>query len=96
MANMKTSTDTTPIAPPAPPTSADQPWPAELAATEQDRADEAAAYAAFAAGLPVDPEIAERIHVRAMKIRKEIFRRNGLVDIGVPVLRELRGELLDS
>ena len=52
--------------------------------------------ASFATGTSVDPEVARRVHERAMKIRDEIFRRHGLVDIGVPAIRELRGELPDA
>ena len=48
---------------------------------------------AFAAGRPVDAEVAKRVHERAMRIRDEIYHRHGLVDVGVPAIRELRGEL---
>jgi hypothetical protein len=44
-------------------------------------------------GRPLDSEIARRIHERAEKIREAIYREHGLVDIGVPAIRELRGEL---
>jgi len=46
-------------------------------------------------GKPLDPEVARRIHERAEKAREEIFRRHGVLDIGVPAIRELRGELPD-
>ena len=48
---------------------------------------------AVAAGRPVDPEVARRVHERAVRIRDQIFRTHGLLDIGVPAIRELRGEL---
>ena len=42
---------------------------------------------------PVPPDIAKRVHERAEKIRREILEKHGLLDIGVPAMRELRGEL---
>ncbi len=47
-------------------------------------------------GKPLDPEAARRIHERAEKAREEIFRQHGVLDIGVPAIRELRGELPDA
>jgi hypothetical protein len=47
-------------------------------------------------GRAVPAEVAGRVHERAVRIREEIFRKHGLVDIGVPAIRELRGELPDS
>ena len=44
-------------------------------------------------GKPLDPEIARRVHERAQRIREEIFQQHGLLDLGVPLIRELRGEL---
>ena len=55
-------------------------------------ADEEAVMANFAAGTPVDPEVARRVHERAMKLRDEIHRHHGVVDIGTPAMRELRGD----
>jgi hypothetical protein len=37
-----------------------------------------------------DPEFERRIHEEAAKIRDEIFRNHGYLDIGVPAIRELR------
>src|SRR2546427_8737089 len=48
---------------------------------------------AIAEGRAVDPELAKRIHERAIRIREQVYRKHGLVDIGVPAIRELRGEL---
>lgn len=42
------------------------------------------------AGKPVEPEVLQRIRERGDEIRKEIFKKHGLVDIGVPAIRELR------
>ena len=37
-----------------------------------------------------DPEFARRIREEARKVREEILRRNGVLDIGVSAIRELR------
>jgi adenosyl cobinamide kinase/adenosyl cobinamide phosphate guanylyltransferase len=47
-------------------------------------------------GRPLDAEIARRIEERAERIRQRIFQEHGLVDIGVPAIRELRGPLPES
>jgi len=44
-------------------------------------------------GKPLDPEIARRIRAEGEKVRQDIFRKHGVVDIAVPAIRELRGEL---
>jgi hypothetical protein len=57
------------------------------------QADEEAVIASFVTGQPLDPEVARRVHERAQRIRERVLRTHGLVDIGVPAIRELRGEL---
>ena len=57
------------------------------------QADEEAVIASFVTGQPLDSEVACRVHERAQKIRERVLRTHGLVDIGVPAIRELRGEL---
>ena len=57
------------------------------------QADEEAVMASFITGKPLDPEVARRVHERALKIRARVFNAHGLVNIGVPAIRELRGEL---
>ncbi len=47
-------------------------------------------------GKPLSPDMERRIHERAEKIRREVFEKHGLVDIGVQIIRELRGELPES
>ena len=47
-------------------------------------------------GKPLDPEIARRVRTEGEKVRREIFAKHGLVDIAVPAIRELRGELPDT
>jgi hypothetical protein len=56
-------------------------------------ADVEAVMAHYMTGQPLDPEVARRVHERAQKITEETYRKHGLVDIAVPALRELRGEL---
>jgi len=55
--------------------------------------DEQAVIESFVTGKPLDSEVARRVHERAQAIRARVFRANGLVDIGVPAIRDLRGEL---
>jgi hypothetical protein len=47
----------------------------------------------FATGKPLSPEVAQRVHERGQRIREEVYQKHGLLDIGVPAIRELRGEL---
>lgn len=44
-------------------------------------------------GKPLNPEVARRIHERADRVRQAILQNHGVVDIGVPAIRALRGEL---
>jgi hypothetical protein len=53
-------------------------------------ADLEAVCRAAATGQPLDPEIRNRVRERADKVREEIFQTHGLLDIGVPAIRELR------
>ena len=59
----------------------------------QTRADEEAVMASFLSGVPLSIDVARRVHERAQKIRQEVYRNHGLVDIAVPAIRELRGKL---
>lgn len=49
-----------------------------------------------ASGTPVPPEVARRVHERANRVRQDILAKHGVQNIGVPILRELRGELPES
>ena len=44
-------------------------------------------------GKPLDPDIARRVREQGERIRQEILTKHGIVDIAVPAIRELRGEL---
>jgi hypothetical protein len=44
-------------------------------------------------GKPLDPAIAKWVREESEKMRQEIFRKHGLVDIAVPAVREFRGEI---
>lgn len=44
----------------------------------------------------VPPELARRVRQRAERIRQEILEKHGIQDIGVPAIREFRGELPES
>jgi hypothetical protein len=41
-------------------------------------------------GKALDPEVARRVRERGDRIREEVFRQHGLLNIGVPAIRELR------
>jgi hypothetical protein len=56
-------------------------------------ADVEAVMESYLTGKRLDPEVAKRVHERAQQIREETYRKHGLVDIAVPAIRELRGEL---
>jgi len=47
-------------------------------------------------GKPVPPQLDRRIRERAAHITREIYEKHGLLDIAVPAIRELRGELPDA
>jgi hypothetical protein len=53
-------------------------------------ADTQAVIESLMTGKPLDPEIRRRVREEADRIRDEVFRRHGLLDIGVPAIRELR------
>ncbi len=43
-----------------------------------------------ASGRPVPPEVVRRVRERAERIRRAVLEKHGVVDIGVPAIRELR------
>jgi hypothetical protein len=47
----------------------------------------------IAAGRPIPPEVVRRVQERAAQVRKEILATQGVQDIGVQIIREIRGEL---
>jgi hypothetical protein len=57
--------------------------PAELMAELREAAQ-------VAASAIRDPEVMKKARARMIQMRKEIFRKHGLLDIGVPAIRELR------
>lgn len=46
-----------------------------------------------AAGKPIPPEVFRRVREEAQRITARLERQYGQLDIGVPAIRELRGEL---
>ena len=65
----------------------------EMTSTE---ADTEAVLDHFATGKPLDPALARRVRARGQMIREENYQQQGILDIGVPAIRELRGELKDG
>jgi hypothetical protein len=59
--------------------------PPELMAELQEAADQAAK------GIR-DAEAAKKARAETDRVREEIFRKHGILDIGVPAIRELRDE----
>jgi len=51
--------------------------------------DEAIRHASTGEG---DPAVLQRIRDEAEKIKREVFEKHGLLDIGTPAIRELRDE----
>jgi hypothetical protein len=49
-----------------------------------------------AAGRPIPSEVVRRVQERATQACKEVLAAHGVQDIGVPIIRELRGELPES
>jgi hypothetical protein len=60
------------------------------------RADLQAVLDHLRTGKPLDPEIDRRVRERAEKIRRQILEKHGVQDIGVQIIREIRGELPGS
>jgi len=54
------------------------------------QADLQALSESLAAGTPIDPELARRVHERAERAREEIRRTHGVLNIGVDLIREIR------
>jgi hypothetical protein len=46
-----------------------------------------------AAGRPIPPEVIQRVEEEGRKITERLRQDYGLLDIGVPAIRELRGDL---
>ena len=61
--------------------------PPEVMADMQAVAD------ALNSGKPVDREVARRIGQRAEKARQELLATHGVQEIGVQLIREIRGDL---
>jgi len=56
-------------------------------------ADAAVIAECVASGRPIPSDIARRVHDEAAKITARLRQQYGTLDIGVPAIRELRGEL---
>ena len=54
------------------------------------QADTQAVMESLTTGKPLDPAIKRRIRERSDRIREETYAKHGLLDIGVPAIRELR------
>jgi len=64
-----------------------EPIPADVLADAQFVAD------CLAAGRPIPPDVVRRVRARGEQITEELRQKYGELDISVPAIRELRGEL---
>jgi hypothetical protein len=62
----------------------------DLLTPSELQADTNALMESIATGERLDPAIARRIRERADLIRREILEQHGVLDIGVPAIREFR------
>ncbi len=46
-----------------------------------------------AEGRPIPPDVVRRVREESQKITQALYEKYGLLDIAVPAIRELRGEL---
>ena len=60
------------------------------------RANAQAIFDHFTSWKPLTPEVVRRVRERTELIRQEPLARHGVQDIGVQIIRELRGELPES
>lgn len=67
----------------------------DLMDPELIRADSDAVVEKLTKGTPIDPVRLARIRERSRRLTQETFEKHGLLDIAVPYIRELRGELPD-
>jgi hypothetical protein len=56
-------------------------------------ADMQAVANALTSGKPVDREVARRVRQRAEEARKDLLATRGVQEIGVQLIREIRGDL---
>jgi hypothetical protein len=59
-------------------------------------ADVQAVADALASGKLLDPEVARRVRARAEQARRELLATRGVQEIGVSIIREIRGALPES
>jgi hypothetical protein len=60
------------------------------------QADTEAMVEHLATGKPLDLEVASRIRQRGERIRQEILATHGVQDIGVQIIRDIRGGFTSS
>jgi hypothetical protein len=65
-------------------------------ATGSADADAQAVLDHIVAGTAIDPELARRVRDRAVEIGRQVIAIQGVQEIGVELIRELRGELPES
>jgi hypothetical protein len=66
------------------------PLPGDLELTPEEEADTRAVIEKLMTGKPLDPEVYRRIRERSARISEDIFKKHGLLNVGVPAIRSLR------
>ncbi len=61
-----------------------------IAVPVEFRNDTEAIMAHLISGNPLPPDVAQRVRERGERIREDVFRKQGILDIGAPAIRELR------
>jgi hypothetical protein len=56
----------------------------------EDDPDTQAVIQKLLTGKPLDPQVYRRIREEAARISEEVYRKHGLLDVGVPAIRALR------
>lgn len=64
--------------------------PFALDLTPEEEEDTRAVIEKLMTGKPLDPEVYRRIRERADRISEEVYRKHGLLDIAVDLIREAR------
>jgi hypothetical protein len=66
-----------------------EPIPPEVMADMQAVAD------SLSSGKPLEQEVARRVRERAEKARQDLLASHGVQDVGVQIIREIRGDFSD-
>ena len=66
--------------------------PGDLELAPEEEADTRAIIEKLMTGKPLEPEVYRRIRNRSARISHEVFKKHGVLDVGVPEIRSLRAD----